>query len=403
MELHHKPSADRLNLSLGRFRLSVSGDPAIFARERHRFAAMKITDPWARLAAAYHLLGDQQAVDKLLKQHPAAAAAISDLYVAAEDWERAIAEYRKAITDQPADGALSAKLALSHNNLGVALSRKGQWDEAIACFREAIKVNPKNAVAHINLGFALSRKGQLDEAIPCCRKAIELDPKDGRAHLMLGQALLGKRRYGEARDASARALELLPQNDPSRTAASRQVQTCERLLTIEARLPRLLNGEDKPADNAERLDFAQLAHDHKHFAAAARLWAEALQGDPKLADDRQKQYRYNAACAAALAAAGQGKDEAPLDEAAKAKLRRQALDWLRAELAVFSQQLHSGRPGVAAQALAILAHWQKDTDLAGIRDAAGLAQLPADERKAFSQLWADVAALLKKAEEKPKE
>ena len=57
---------------------------------------MKLTDPWAKLAAAYHVLGDQQALDKLLKHHPAAAAGIGDLYAAAEDWERAIAEYRKA-------------------------------------------------------------------------------------------------------------------------------------------------------------------------------------------------------------------------------------------------------------------------------------------------------------------
>ncbi len=45
-----------------------------------------------------------------------------------------------------------------------------------------------------------------------------------------------------------------------------------------------------------------------------------------------------------------------------------------------------------------LSHWQKDTDLAGIRDAATLAKLPAHEQKAFTQLWADVAALLQKAQ-----
>jgi hypothetical protein len=42
-----------------------------------------------------------------------------------------------------------------------------------------------------------------------------------------------------------------------------------------------------------------------------------------------------------------------------------------------------------------------DSDLSGIRDTGALAKLPADEQKAFNQLWADVAALLKKAEEKP--
>ena len=44
-------------------------------------------------------------------------------------------------------------------------------------------------------------------------------------------------------------------------------------------------------------------------------------------------------------------------------------------------------------------HWQQDSDLAGIRDAAALAKLPADEQKVFTQLWADVAAALKEAEE----
>jgi hypothetical protein len=45
---------------------------------------------------------------------------------------------------------------------------------------------------------------------------------------------------------------------------------------------------------------------------------------------------------------------------------------------------------------------QQESDLAGLRDAAALAKLPVEEQKAFTQLWADVAALLKKAEEKAK-
>ena len=59
--------------NLGRFRLSVTDDPTAFDRDNTRFAAMKITDPWARLAAAHHVVGDQQALDKLLQQHSQAA------------------------------------------------------------------------------------------------------------------------------------------------------------------------------------------------------------------------------------------------------------------------------------------------------------------------------------------
>jgi hypothetical protein len=42
--------------------------------------------------------------------------------------------------------------------------------------------------------------------------------------------------------------------------------------------------------------------------------------------------------------------------------------------------------------------WQNGPDLAGIRHAAALAKLPAEEHAACEQLWADVAAFLKKAE-----
>ena len=104
------------------------------------------------------------------------------------------------------------------------------------------------------------------------------------------------------------------------------------MAALAERLPALLKGEDHPRDIAERLTLAQMCYDTKRYAAAARFWAEALQADPKLGDDRETQHRYNAACAAALAAAGQGKDDPPPDAAAKAKLRGQALDWLKADL-----------------------------------------------------------------------
>jgi len=81
-------------------------------------------------------------------------------------------------------------------------------------------------------------------------------------------------------------------------------------------------------------------------------------------------------------------------------LRQQALDWLRADLALRTRQLESGKPADRAAVRQALRHWQKDTDLAGLRDREALAKRSAQEQKASAQLWADVAALRKKAEEK---
>ena len=67
-----------------------------------------------------------------------------------------------------------------------------------------------------------------------------------------------------------------------------------------------------------------------------------------------------------------------------------------------AKQLESGKPADRAEVQQAMLHWQKGADPAGICDAAALAKLPADEQKACTQLWADVGAMLKTAEEKPK-
>lgn len=158
------------------------------------------------------------------------------------------------------------------------------------------------------------------------------------------------------------------------------------------------SGAEKPRDNAERLAFARTAYDLKLFAAATRLWSEALASDPKLGDERQQEpLRYLAACAAAMAGAGRGKDVPPPDDAARTRLRSQALDWLKAELSAWTKLLESGPPQARPAIVQNLQHWKQDTDLAGIRDVEALAMLPAEEAKAWRSLWADVDTILKRA------
>jgi tetratricopeptide (TPR) repeat protein len=154
---------------------------------------------------------------------------------------------------------------------------------------------------------------------------------------------------------------------------------------------------EESATNTERLAVARIAYQRKQFATATRQWAKALANDPKLAVGRNERHRYSAASAAALAAAGQGQDEPAPDEAAKADLRAQALDWLTAELAVWDKLLTSGTLKDRQLIAQTLRQWQTGSDLASIRDAAALTKLRDMEQKAFAPLWADVAALLKKA------
>jgi hypothetical protein len=93
----------------------------------------------------------------------------------------------------------------------------------------------------------------------------------------------------------------------------------------------------------------------------------------------------------------EGKDAAGLDTKARARLRGEALAWLTAELAQRTRQLHGGKASDRAEVQEKMRDWQQDEDLAGVRDAAALARLPAAERRDWQKVWADVAALLARA------
>ena len=115
--------------------------------------------------------------------------------------------------------------------------------------------------------------------------------------------------------------------------------------------------------------------------------AEAFADRPALAEDLEAGNRYNAACVAALAGCGEGHDDPPLDDRARAHWRRQAGDWLYAHLALLSRQLETAKPYVRVAVRQSLEHCQRDPDLAGVRDPKALEKLPVEEREAWRKLW----------------
>jgi tetratricopeptide (TPR) repeat protein len=302
----------------------------------------------------------------------------------------AIAVYREAIRLKP-------DFAAAHFSLGVALRDQGKLTEAIAAFREAIRLEPDNAWAHYNLALALAEQGKQVEAIAAYREAIRLAPDYAEAHCNLGLKLREQGRYSEALAELRRGHELGSKRPHWHHPSAQWVRDCKRMVAIEVKLPAFLKGEAQPADAASQLALAQMCYDRKLYATAARFWGEAFQADAKLADDIQALNRYNAACSAALAGCGQSKDDPPPSEEAKARLRRRALDWLKADLAYWTKQLETGPPQARALVSQSLRHWKVDSDLAGIRDATALKALPVDEQRACRALWAEVDELLAKA------
>jgi superkiller protein 3 len=341
--------------------------------------------------------------------------------------DEAIKEFRAAIRLKPND-------SLAHLLLAQSLAFHGKRDEAIDAYQELIRLNPGGSMARVGLGQALSSQGKRDDAIKEFRAAIRLNPNDSSAHLLLAQALDSQRKRNEAIDAYREAIRLKPStysahfnlgrlleddgkleealsvlqkaaalaqpSSPFARTLPESIRRLERQVALLKRLPDILKGADHAANPAETVAFAQLCSRTRRPAAAARLWSRALLDDPGLGDDRKAQHRYNAACAAALAAAGKGADEPAPDGGTRAALRAQALGWLKGEYDAWVKLLDTGKPQDRATVAKTLAHWAQDADLASVRDAGALDDLPEAERAAWRALWSDVDALRQRADHK---
>jgi tetratricopeptide (TPR) repeat protein len=287
-------------------------------------------------------------------------AAKGKLAEAQEAQEAALAIRRKLALEHPQSPEILSELANSLNNLAANYTDSKQLREA----RESLRL-----------------------AVASQRKAMELDPASPnfRRFLIdeLNDLIKLSRALGDPQEAAEANRELRMVLDSAPAAVA-----------LDARLTAIIKGDQQPKDEADRLRLAQRAYDKALHATAARLWGEALAAVPKLGDDRQAQHRYNAACSAALAASGQGQEESAPDGAARAKLHGQALDWLKAELSAWERVAIAGGPDAKEVVARTLAHWKADADLAGIRDARELAELPSGERAALGQLWDDVDRLL---------
>jgi serine/threonine-protein kinase len=305
--------------------------------------------------------------------------------------EEAIASYRKAI-------ALDPNLAPVYLYLGNALKALDRQEAAIACFKKAIQLDATLAGAHFELAEELKSKGQIDAAISSYKKAIEFAPSFAEAHCNLGHALRSQCRFAESLTALERGHELGTKLPGWPYPSAEWVRLARAMTALEGKLAAFQKGEFHPKDTIERLALASICAAKQLHASAARLHAEAFAADPRVADDLKVSYRYNAACCAALGAASRSEGAVKLDDKERARLHKQALDWLKADLALRARQLQTDKPADRNAVQQALRHWQQDSDLAGIRDKAALAKLPSEEQKAFAHLWADVAALRKKAE-----
>jgi serine/threonine-protein kinase len=134
-------------------------------------------------------------------------------------YNRAFALMQKQRGDEAIEAAQKAvrlrpDLAEAHNLLGLLLWQfRGDRAAAVACFREAVKRDPRLADAWANLGHALREGGDPDGALAAYRSAVGVNPDFADAQLHLGFLLCDYRQdYAGAAAACREALRVQPSN-----------------------------------------------------------------------------------------------------------------------------------------------------------------------------------------------
>jgi serine/threonine protein kinase/Flp pilus assembly protein TadD len=302
----------------------------------------------------------------------------------------AVASFREALRLKP-------DYAEAHNALGIALKLQGKLEEAVIHHQKAVDLHPESAKYHNNLGNVLGPKGEWTEAIHHYEEALRLKPDYPHAHCNLAECLKFKGRFAEALEHYRRGHELGSKLPRWRYPSKRWVGELERLVELDGKLSAVIRGEKEPADTAETIAMADMCARYKRLpAAAASLYLRAFEAEPRLASRQVNSHRYQAARAAAWAGCG-GEDAAGLGEDARARWRRQAHDWLRAELTALGKLMRENDE-IRAAAAQFLARWRSDLALAGVRDEGALAKLPEEERRSWEELWADIRRTQTEAE-----
>jgi Flp pilus assembly protein TadD len=165
-------------------------------------------EPVGRLPARSHAGRTAVLYQELLAVDPGEVAARGELALLLDrlgEHDTALAELDACLGREPDD----VSLRLARAAVRAAVSRLGEAEDDV---RHALRAEPASPDAHVALGVLLSRKGLWRDAIPPLRRAVELDPGRAPAWDQLGEALNHVDDLDGALQAFHRSAELRPTN-----------------------------------------------------------------------------------------------------------------------------------------------------------------------------------------------
>ena len=170
-------------------------------------------------------------------ESPNARRNLAQVYVERGEFEKAVAEYRRALELRPKSPRLWNNLGMVYlrmeayadaiaplnralelepdfepalSNLAVAYTHLGRLEEAGRVMERVVEIEPARAEYHDNLGVIYTRLGRTERALECFRRAASLEPRFPEPYNNRGAVAMELGRYDEARSSFVRALRCRP-------------------------------------------------------------------------------------------------------------------------------------------------------------------------------------------------
>ncbi|GIX06572.1 MAG: hypothetical protein KatS3mg115_0975 [Candidatus Poribacteria bacterium] len=177
-----------------------------------------------KLVRAYLALGDLRAAQKAIlragRANPAALNNLGAAYVDRGEQDQAITLFRQALELDPEFGPARRNLARLLAVRAQESAQAGEADRAIADLQEAYRLYPERIEFALRLGHLLAEQGRYEEAIPLYRQAQErgvaTEKSLAACYNGLGVRRLGERRWQAAVEAFRAAIRWNPGSEPIR-------------------------------------------------------------------------------------------------------------------------------------------------------------------------------------------
>lgn len=93
-----------------------------------------------------------------------------------QEYDQAIANFQKAVKLEPEAATAYNMLGMAYRFKAIQLGLPGMRAKEIAAFQNALKANPKYWVAMVNLGATYYQQGEKAKAAALFKKALALNP-----------------------------------------------------------------------------------------------------------------------------------------------------------------------------------------------------------------------------------